>query len=604
MRNARRIAVCGWLLVAALGCNKRTLPGGTGGGVLDGGTPGSGGAAGPGTAGAGAPGAGGSGAPGGAGGIAAACTGPADERLVLAEQRILRLTAAETLNTVRHLIDDAEAAALVRDGILTGAEVDESRRLFPPLQWLAVIDSAAFVRIDAVADHVAAYVLANFATVTGCAGATDACATTYLDRLAGRAYRRQPTTDERARLVALYDRLRGTQTVNGYLVTFTVEEATSYAVRALLSSPQMLWRWEIGVEGVGGVGTISLTEQELATQLAFFLTDQPPDDQLLAAANARTLRPNLAAHVDRLLAMRPTRDWLRTIMEAYLRINTLPQVALDPDLFPIFTPALASDMGTEARLFLDNALWNGNLTDLLLSRTSFHNTSLAPDIYAIPPPAGATSTTFAPTTLPADQRSGLLTNAAFLTAGSRPDGHGLVALRGSIVSATVLCMPAMGPCTRGPDYPLPMQTAEEQVLLRAKQPGCRACHAQFDAYGLALASYDNLGRFRTVDEYGLPIDPSAKLPDAIGGGEAAGAVDLAQKLAATPAFTNCMARTLLQYAMSDGAVAVEVPLPPQQAGCATAEVVARYQSGGGRAFADLVRATVAAPAFAIRRAAP
>ena len=76
-------------------------------------------------------------------------------------------------------------------------------------------------------------------------------------------------------------------------------------------------------------------------------------------------------------------------------------------------------MGIEARKFLDNALWNGNLTDLLLSRTAFLNTSLAANIYEVPVPAGATATSFVQTTLPADQRSGLLTNAAFLTARAR-----------------------------------------------------------------------------------------------------------------------------------------------------------------------------------------
>jgi hypothetical protein len=49
---------------------------------------------------------------------------------------------------------------------------------------------------------------------------------------------------------------------------------------------------------------------------------------------------------------------------------------------------------------------------------------------------------------------------------------------------------------------------------------------------------------------------------------------------------------------------VEAPWPPQQPGCATAEVVRRYQSAGGTTFADLARATAASPAFVLRRAAP
>src|SRR4029079_15649608 len=109
-----------------------------------------------------------------------------------------------------------------------------------------------------------------------------------------KAYRRQLTSDEQMRFRAVYTRLRNPQTVNGYLVTFTVEEATGFGVEALLRSPQMLWRWEIAnaaavsPEPIG----IPLTDQELATQLSFFLTDQPPDATLLAAANGGTLRAN------------------------------------------------------------------------------------------------------------------------------------------------------------------------------------------------------------------------------------------------------------------------------------------------------------------------
>ena len=144
----------------------------------------------------------------------------------------------------------------------------------------------------------------------------------------------------------------------------------------------------------------------------------------------------------------------------------------------------------------------------------------------------------------------------------------------------------------------------EQVATRAALPACSACHGQFDPYGLALDNYDDFGRYRTIDELGRPIDAHATLPAAIGGDAVANGVELAQKLATSPAFTNCMARTMLQYALVDSAAAVEIPLPPQQAGCATADVVQRYQRAGGKTFTDLVRATAAAPAFVLRRAAP
>ena len=152
--------------------------------------------------------------------------------------------------------------------------------------------------------------------------------------------------------------------------------------------------------------------------------------------------------------------------------------------------------------------------------------------------------------------------------------------------------------------PFAQQTSQQQVAARQAVAPCSSCHAQFDPYGLALDNYDGIGRYRTVDDLGQPVDAHTQLPAVAGGGTVANGVELAQALAASPAFTTCMARTLLRYAMVDASTNVEVPLPTQQPGCATADVVQRYQSAAGGTFADLVRATVAAPAFGIRRAAP
>jgi hypothetical protein len=578
MRNLARIPRGRALLVATLAVASATGLGCRGRpGVNSGRGGNTGGGAGIAIAGVGGGGGSGLTGTGGTAGMAAPCAGASDPRLVVAGQRILRLTKNETLNTVRSLIGDTEAAALVADGVIgSGDDSADSSRRFPPLQAALIqSDDGSYAQLDLVADHVGSYVLANFGTISGCLIADDACAHGYLNKLAGRAYRRQLTTDEQNRFTALYDKLRAPQIVNGYQVTFTVEEAASTAVNALFRSPQMLWRWELGDPAMASASPagIPLTDQELATQLAFFLTDQPPDPNLLVAANTGTLRANLAATVDTLLATPAAHNWLRAIVETYVGINRLPTVAVDPGKFPTFGPTLVSDMGTEAHKFLDDALWNGILTDLLLSRTTFLNTNLADNIYMVSVPAGASATDFGRTLLPGEQRSGLLTSAAFLTSRATFDGQDLVPARGVLVATVLLCMP-------------------------------QASDDPSDPYGLALGNYDNLGRYRTVDDLGRTIDAHATLPAAIGGGTVANGVELAQALATNPAFTSCMANALLRYAMVDPNTAVEAPMPPQQAGCATADVVHRYQIVGGKTFADLVRATTAAPAFGLRRAAP
>ena len=364
---------------------------------------------------------------------------------MVAPQRILRLTMTETLNTIRYLIDDNEANALLTKGWSPATRSSRAacfRRCRP-----ATIIGDEYNILERIADDVRIYVLANFASLTGCPTATDACATAHLDKLAARAYRRPLTPDEQLRFTALYTKLRSAQTVNGYEVTFTVEEATGYAVNALLMSPQMLWRWEHGDPAMAATtpAGIPLTDHELATHLSFFMTDQPPSDALLAAASAGTLRTNLTAHVETLLASQTAQDWLRTIIETYFLLNQLPNAPVDRAIFPIFTSSLVADMGIEVRKFLDNVLWQGELTDLLLSRTAFLNSTLAVHIYGVPVPAGATETNFVATTLPADRRAGLLTNAAFLTSRGRANGRQLVVPRGKAVAAALLCIPLPPP---------------------------------------------------------------------------------------------------------------------------------------------------------------
>jgi hypothetical protein len=596
---------------AASGCSKRPVqPGGTAGGALGGlggGIVGSGGGGGQSTTGsAGATGT------GGAAGIPLPCMGLSDSRLVVADQRILRLTSNEIVNTVSDLFGAAEAQALVDSQMF--ALTSRVNRHFPPADGEdQTVNDTNVIQLNNMAQHVGDFVTANFATLTSCGTASpDGCAAIYLGKLAARAYRRTLTTAEQTRFSALYTKLRAPQIVNGYQVTFTAEEATGYAVQALLSSPQMLWRWELGDPAMAPTSAagIPLTDAELATHVAFFLTDHLPDEALTSAAAAGTLRANLASHVERLLASQVARNWLRETMEYYFLLNQLPASSIDPGRIPIFSPALLADMGTEASMFLDEALWRGNLTDLLLSRTTFLNTNLATNIYAVQIPTGA-PTTFVRTTLPDDHtRSGLLTNAGFLAARARTDGQDLVS-RGKAVSAAVVCAHLSAPPTGPPPIlpgakPLDQQTGQEQVAQRAAVAVCNECHSTFDPYGLALENYDSVGRYRTTYDNlgGQLIDASAALPAIAGGGTVTDAVEMAQKLAASPAFINCMARAVLQEALVDLSAYVEVPIPPQQAGCATTDLVQRYQSVGGKTFGDLVRATAATPAFVLRKVAP
>ena len=507
---------------------------------------------------------------------------------------------------IRLVSDDA--AQLVLDSNVFPVLTDVAVR-FPPAAaetFKTIPDASSLVPFSITAQKVGEHVRDNFAAVTNCAlPAADACATGYLTALAQKAYRRKLTDAERSRFARLYEALKS-HVVNGRQATRTVEQATGLAVSALLLSPQLLWRWEIGAEASSSPPGVYLTDAELASSLSFFLTDRPPDDALAADADAGVLRQNLRAHVDRILATQAARDWLTHVMRAYFLLNQLPGTAIDDSEFPIVAGgALYADLEVESRLFLDDVMWNGKVTDLLTSRRAFLNSNLASMIYRVPVPPGATPTRFVQTTLPASERSGMLTNAGFITTRARADGVAVVP-RGLGVKALFTCVETPPPPDDLPPAvivdPVPdldRQTAQEQVAFRAAQPGCASCHATFDAYGLALDWYDVVGVYRTVDHLNRPIDGQTRLPAEVGGAVIGDAVELAEVLSRGDVFTNCMAKSVLQYALD---AAIELPLPSQgKAGCAAAGVAHRMGDGDHQSFTELFQAVAMSPTFVLRQ---
>jgi hypothetical protein len=287
---------------------------------------------------------------------------------------------------------------------------------------------------------------------------------------------------------------------------------------------------------------------------------------------------------------------------------------VDPAEVPIVTRQLIGSLQTEARMFLDFTLWTRPLAELMTSRTTFLNTTLATDIYKVPAPAGATATAFVQTTLPAGERSGLLTNAGFLTVSRHPGDYvHQVMERGKLVNGTMVGyrVPPIGDDdVKGIEAQFalfPMQTIPQQVAYRASMPKCASCHQHFDPYGLALNAYDSIGRFRTVDERDAAADARATLPPELGGETVNGAVELGQVIARSPAFIDQMATTLLQYAMIRLETRVERPNMPGEeprAACAVNELAHRFRGRPAQTFAALLRDVATSPAFGYRRPNP
>ncbi|MBC8132444.1 MAG: DUF1592 domain-containing protein [Deltaproteobacteria bacterium] len=543
-----------------------------------------------------APGTGGTGNTGGT--SSTACVGDP----VAVQKRMVRLSFNQVTTTIRTMLGNTIADSIVADPVFAADLLDSKHRGFPPLaspREGSVITDGTWVTGDQIAQKAAKYVLDNFAAVTRCTGtgaALDTCAQTWLRNLAAAGYRRPLTAAETTTFNQLYTDLKDVAKVG-----LTTQQATQFSVYGILESPHFLYRTEFGTSATAaGV----LTPYEVASEISYFLTDGPPDVPLLAAAANNTLSTTeqVTAQVNRILATAAAKTNLESAMFGYFAIPNIESVVIDTNVFKGWNDGLRNSLEHESDLFLRDVLWNGKVADLLTSRTSILNATLA-SFYGVTnfPPAGTTldADGFGKVTLPAT-RAGILTQGGFLVARARPMAGSVIG-RGLLINAAVLCV-------SNPPFPTALaatidmvnaqmmnDTERDKAKYRGMTSPCSSCHVNFDSYGLTLENFDGIGQYRTADEKGRPIDASVTLPALVGGGTVANAVEMAAQLAKGGAFANCVAKNLLNFALAE---TPSNPLPTNA--CAIRNVSNAFTANSDGTFTSLVRGIAVSPTLLSR----
>jgi hypothetical protein len=414
---------------------------------------------------------------------------------------------------------------------------------------------------------------------------TGTCLRDFLTTVGARAWRRPLTAAELTKYTGLFTTM---------VQADTPEVAFRGVVQALLLSPNFLFRTELGGGGAAGTAT-ALTEYELASALSYMLSDAPPDPTLVQlAASGRLHEPaTLAAQAKRLLGGGPQAAKLvGSFFRQWLQFDALPSLAKDATLFPMYTPELASDLMAENQALLEGVLFDPagdhGMKELLTATYGYVNSRTAP-LYGVQ----ASGTALVKTNLPAAQRRGLLTQAAFIAAASDADDTNLPA-RGRIVREQVLCAtvpPPPGNFQFDDPKITPDMTNRERMNTHTTNPACAACHALIDGIGFALEQYDAIGRYRTTDKM-KTIDATGTLPLPSGMLTFSSYVELVDQLSKLPETYQCLA---FQYdAYATGRAAAEIPSCER-------ETVAKAFSGAGYRLDALVSAIVTSPTFTARR---
>ena len=333
------------------------------------------------------------------------------------------------------------------------------------------------------------------------------CARQILSALARRAYRRPVTGRDLAPLVAFYEQGRR---AGGF------EAGIERALRALLVSPDFLFRVVSDPPGAEPGTPYRLSGLELASRISFFLWSSLPDDELLAVAEAGGLEDPAAleTQVRRMLADPRSEALAKNFAGQWLRLRNISGALPSDVLFPDFGESLRQDFVRETELFFDSILREGrSVIDLLTADHTFLNERLARH-YGIP---GVYGSDFRRVSLADGNRRGLLGQGSILTVTSYPDRTSPVG-RGKWVLENVLGTPPPPPPPNVPELEPAEDTGRvlamrERMEQHRENPVCASCHRVMDPLGLALENFDAIGRWRGHMPGGIAIDASGTMPD-------------------------------------------------------------------------------------------
>ena len=348
---------------------------------------------------------------------------------------------------------------------------------------------------------------------------------------AQRAYRRPLTATEGEDLLAYYRSLRDE-------TGLTHAEAIRDAVVSVLMAPDFLYRLDL-VDALPGddlaprppagspaeaVEASALSGYALASRLSYFLWSSMPDAELLErAADGSLLGPEvLVAQTRRMLRDERVRGLATEFAGNWLDFRRFEQInSVDQMRFPAFDTRLRQAMFEEPVRLVDDALRaDRSVLDLIYGSHTFANPTLARH-YGMSQPSGDETVWQRVDDADRYGRGGLLGMAAFLTQSS-PGLRTSPVKRGFWVVRRILGEVIPPPPPSVPELPADESTAEASVremLERHRQnPVCAACHARFDAYGLAFERYGPVGQRRETDLAGRAVDARAVFPDG-GAGE-------------------------------------------------------------------------------------
>jgi hypothetical protein len=459
-------------------------------------------------------------------------------------QTVTKLTAVEYANTVNDLLGippsqqtvplDADSTA---GGFsIGGASTDDTAQAYH--------DSAiSIATIATSATNLPTLLKAAGCTVPAgntATGAGTTCATAFINEFAPLAFRHGPVDAATiAGLNALYTAVGVTQAAG-------FSGGIAAVLEEILQSPYFLYHLETEQQALGMYNTaIPVTGYSMANRLSYLLWASMPDSALFTAAagNQLSTSEQVATQATRMVQDPKAKVGLRNFYQQWLTSLSLPsgKVGTSTQILPNgtlsatslfmttkglslateFSPALQQAIIDSFDMQAEAALWapTNSMKTLLTGDTVYANSVLAP-VLGVTVPAGTTALT--PVQVDTTKRSGILSHPLLMaTYSTTSTSHPIK--RGRFVWDQIVCQPLPNPPAGVPVFQPPaagMSLRQDYELLTATGPyagktsagqaatgiPCPQCHTRIDPVGFLYEPFDTVGSYRTIDDYGAPVD--------------------------------------------------------------------------------------------------
>lgn len=363
------------------------------------------------------------------------------------------------------------------------------------------------------------------------------CRAAFIDRFVGAAFRRPLEPTERTRLESLFD---------AGAAEGGMSEGVRFVVEATLQAPSFIY-----VHEDASLGARALDNFELAQRMATLIWRGLPDDELVNLAREGRLTDPVVreAQARRMLDDPRAHTALRELVKQWFGFDQLRAVDLvgqgaEP-LDDERATTLYTSMMREANATIEASLRESRDYKRLLTRRSSYMDDVLLAHHGVTGEAARYDEAMGMSEVTWTDRSGLMGLSAFLTLYNEPIHRGL------FFRKRLLCDVVPGPddidTNAIPTGPTESERSKSEK--RLEHPVCGGCHQLMDPMGLALDTFDELGRSRSMDRHANLVTSSGGVrywdADDV---DVNGLLELAELLAGSPDVDACVAQSVFTYA--------------------------------------------------------